>query len=523
MGLRDYVVQMRAAFTLKFIFLLFISQCFIKGIVFVIYTAGVFPLFKSLGIDAVQVQLYGALSMSPWTIKPLMGIISDLVGIAGYHKRYWMFMSVCVGIAGIIVMVVGITVPVVIVVMLTLIHFEISVCDLLMEGQYAELMRENPHTGSNIVTLANGFQQVGFIIAMSFMGPLADEGLFRVSNIIALVLCCTPIAPILLGFIPEKKRVNAPIVLLDTLRLRRQWRIVLVVILTGISAPAMAAISALASKWLGLLFSVIVLILACLGAIFAFEERIIWRVVLYQVLTQVSRVSFSSALDFFFTADEACLPGGPHFSYKFYITTTGIARGVASVLTVIIYQFLFSRWKYRNVLLFTTILSGVGGIFDFIIVKRWNLTWGISDAVFFIIGDDVIHSCVDILNWIPSSSIIGKVCPENMESSTYAFIAGISNFGSMVAVISGALITEWAGVQSTDTCNWVPLPWLILGGHITLMLCVSIPACFLIPNVPQDADLLGNGTALAVPPTEEMVLATRLSEFNMLEDEEEVI
>ena len=187
------------------------------------------------------------------------------------------------------------------------------------------------------------------------------------------------------------------------------------------------------------------------------------------------------------------------------------------MLTVLIYQFLFSRWKYRNVLLFTTILSGVGGIFDFIIVNRWNLKWGISDRIFFIIGDDVIHSCVDILNWIPSSSIIGKVCPENMESSTYAFIAGISNFGSMVAVISGALITEWAGVVTVDECNWKPLPWLILGGHITLMLLVSIPACFLIPNVPQDADLLHNGEAESVNMEETVLTPDTLSDFAALE------
>lgn len=491
-GIRSYIALMRDAFTYKFLFFLFISQCLVKGIVFVIYTAGVFPMLKSMGIDAVQVQLYGALAMSPWTIKPLMGIVSDLVAIGGYHKRYWMLISIAVGITGTAIMVGGFTLPVLIVAMIALVHFEISVCDLLVEGQYAELMREHPQTGSNIVTLAQGFQQIGFIAAMGFVGPLSDLSLFQVEHIIGLVLCCTPIIPLLLGFLPERKRERAPFILLDTLRIKQQWKIVLVVIITGLSAPAMAAITALANQVLGLIFSVVVLILATLGAIFAFNQPIIWRVVLFQVLTQVSRVSFSSALDFFFTADDQCLPGGPAFSYKFYITTTGIAGGVASVFTVIIYQLLFSHWKYRNVLLFTTILSGIGGVFDFIIVNRWNLAWGIPDSVFFLIGDDVIHSCVNILNWIPSSSIIGKVCPENMESSTYAFIAGISNFGSMVAIISGALLTEWVGIVSVGgvSCNWEPLPWLILGGHIIFMLCVSIPACFLIPNVPQDADLL---------------------------------
>jgi hypothetical protein len=195
-------------------------------------------------------------------------------------------------------------------------------------------------------------------------------------------------------------------------------------------------------------------------------------------------------LDYFFVADSTCLVGGPHFSYKFYITTTGIAGSVASLITVVIYQYVFSKWKFRSVLIFTTILSGVGGIFDYIIVKRWNLQWGIPDAWFFLIGDDVLHSMIEMLFWIPSSSIIGKVCPKNMEASTYAFLAGISNFGYMISVISGALLTEFFGIHTIVPCNWDNLPMVILWGHIIIMVVISVPACFLIPNEEQDADLL---------------------------------
>jgi hypothetical protein len=489
--MKAYFIRLRNAFTLRFIFLLFITQCFIKGIVFVIFTNGVFPLLKLMGVDAVQVQVYGALAMSPWTVKPLLGVLSDLIAIGGYHKRYWMLGSIVIGITGAALMVVDIRTPVVIVTFLIMIHFEIAVTDLLMEGQYAEMMRKNPHTGSDIVTLSNGFQQFGFIIGMCFIGPLADVGLFRVSNIIALVLCATPIIPILLGFLPEVKRVAAPLVLVDTLRIRKDWRIVVVVALTGISAPAMAAISVFASKWLGLTCSAIVISVAALGGFFAFDNPIIARVALYQILAQVSKISFASALDFFFTADQVCLPGGPAFGYKFYITTTGIASAVSSFAVVFLYQLLFSKWRFRSVILFTTILSGVGGVFDFIIIKRWNLAWGIPDAVFFLIGDDIIHSMVDMLYWIPSSAIIGKVCPENMESCTYAYLAGVSNFGRMMSIICGAMLTELAGIVTVGpNCYWGNLEYLVLGGHVMVMLAVSIPASWLIPNEPQDANLL---------------------------------
>ena len=498
-SLKNYCIRLRNAFTLKFIILLFITQCFVKGIVFIVFVQGVFPLLKDMGIDAVNVQTYGALAMSPWILKPLFGVLSDLIAVGGYHKRYWMLMSIVVGIVGAIMMVVEIRIVAVLVIFLAMVHFEIAIIDLLVEGQYAELMRKNPSSGSDIVTLSNGFQQFGIIIAMAFMGPLADLKLFRVSNIIALVLCATPILPLLFGFLPETKRDRAPLVLVDTLRIRKEWKVIIVVAFTGLSAPAMAAISAYASKWIGLICSLVVISVAVIGGYLAFpgSNYVIARVATYQVLAQASKVSFASALDFFFTASEECLPGGPAFSFEYYITVAGLAGSTASLSVVFIYQIFFSTWKFRSVMIFTTILSGLGGIFDFIIVKRYNITLlGIPDAIFYIIGDDVCHNIVDMLIWIPSSSIIGKCCPPTMESCTYAYLAGISNFGKMISVIAGALITELAGISTIDkrnatsNCNWVGLEWLILGGHVILMLLISVPACFLIPNVPQNANLL---------------------------------
>ncbi len=446
-----------------------------------------------MGIDAATTQTLGALAMCPWTIKPLIGVLSDLIAVGGYHKRYWMLLSILVGIGGAVGMVIDVRVPVIIVIFLAMVHFEIAVTDLLIEGQYAELMRKNAHTGSSVVTLANGFQQFGFIIGMCFMGPLADLKLFRVSNIIALSLCVTPILPILFGFLPEVKRSKAPLVLVDTLRIRKEWKIIIVVALTGLSAPATAAITVFASKTIGLICSAVIITMAAVGGFFAFDNRIIAKVALYQILAQASKVSFSSALDFFFTANETCLPGGPAFSYSFYITTGGIVSAVASLSMVFVYELLFSKWKFRSVILFTTILSGIGGLFDVAIVKRWNLSIGIPDMYFFIIGDDVLHSMVDALIWIPSSSIIGKVCPPSMESSTYAYLAGVSNFGRMISVIAGAFLTELFGIttiEGASHCNWKNLEYLVLGGHVVLMLLISIPASFLIPNEPQDADLL---------------------------------
>ena len=153
-----------------------------------------------------------------------------------------------------------------------------------------------------------------------------------------------------------------------------------------------------------------------------------------------------------------------------------------------------SRWRFRSVLLLTTVLSGAGGLVDFAMLQRWNTTYlGIPDRVFYLGGDAVLHSLVDLLYFIPGSALIGKACPPGLESATYAYLAGISNFARLFASLAGALALQVAGVTTVNNahtpCNWDALPWLLLGGHIILMLAVSLPAAWLIPNVAQTSEL----------------------------------
>lgn len=487
----QYFERMRSIFGWKFIAIIFITYCLLKGAVMGIMMKGLFPYFKNMGVDGIQFQIYGAIALSPWTIKPLFGILSDLIAFVGYKKKFTMLASCFIGVTGCAMLVVDLKRPILTVLFVFLSQIQLAICDLLVEGKYAEKMREHPETSSDIVTLANLFQSFGYVLCMFFLAPLADGLYFRIIFSIALGLSVVPIVPIFLNWLPEVPIPNAPYVLIDTKRIKNDWKIITLVIITGISAPAMAAIAGFAAKWLGVVCSLGVILVCMVGTFWAMPN-IIARVALYQVLAQMSKVSFGNVLDYFFTADPLCLPGGPNFTQNYYIFVTGIIGGVVAIFTGLLYQFFFSKWKFRSVLIFTSILSAVAGIFDYIIVKRWNLLIGIPDHIFFLIGDAVFETLVTMLYWIPSSSIIGKVCPKDMESSTYAFLAGVANFGTMVSTILGAVLADWFGIVTIGACNWDNLAALILFGHIMVMLIISVPAAFLIPNVEQDVDLLND-------------------------------
>jgi hypothetical protein len=73
-------------------------------------------------------------------------------------------------------------------------------------------------------------------------------------------------------------------------------------------------------------------------------------------------------------------------------------------------------------------------VFDIIIVQRWNIALGISDKNMFMIGDAIIYDICYTLNFMPAVLLTSKLCPKEIESTTYALLAGFQNFGQQVFV-----------------------------------------------------------------------------------------
>jgi hypothetical protein len=110
---------------------------------------------------------------------------------------------------------------------------------------------------------------------------------------------------------------------------------------------------------------------------------------------------------------------GPNFSYTYYISITGVLGSMMCLLTVIVYQSMFSNWKFRSVLIFTLILEILASTVDLVVIKRWNISIGIPDKVFFIFGAAVFENITGTLHYIPSSAIYSKITPPGMEAAGY--------------------------------------------------------------------------------------------------------
>ncbi|MEN9220877.1 MAG: hypothetical protein Q6M04_00410, partial [Thermostichus sp. BF3_bins_97] len=66
---------------------------FVQGAVGLARLATSFYLKDSLGLSPAQVAALTGLAMIPWTLKPLYGLLSDTVPVAGYRRRPYLLFS----------------------------------------------------------------------------------------------------------------------------------------------------------------------------------------------------------------------------------------------------------------------------------------------------------------------------------------------------------------------------------------------------------------------------------------------
>ena len=122
--------------------------------------------------------------MSPWAMKPFIGVASDLFPIGGYNKKYFALYSIFVGLFGCAVLLslfqggaadaavakgqsaVNVLTDYT-VICFTFISYEAATLDILGEGKYSEMMRRYPESGSSIISFKFGCESPRLCVCAS--------------------------------------------------------------------------------------------------------------------------------------------------------------------------------------------------------------------------------------------------------------------------------------------------------------------------------------------------------------------
>ncbi|EKX41851.1 hypothetical protein GUITHDRAFT_88253 [Guillardia theta CCMP2712] len=483
-GLKSFKDTLLHNFGWKFTTQIGVMYLFVKGLLNSIM--GLIKLSyckKSLQIDGNQCQTMMSIAMTPWAIKGAMGVVSDAYPLLGYHKKSYIIASAFLGTFAFFMLAsTPIHVAWLAAIFLFLANFQIATCDLLCEGKYAERMQAKPKTGSTMVSFVWGCFQLGSFIASVFVGPIADNYDPQIIFWVCIPLAASILIPTVMDYLGDEK-VEEEKRGIDWSLLKEHTYMILFCLIMAAVAMGNAIIDLLLFQYhqVQALYAVVCSVILCILA-FRWLPPQLARCNLYMFISCVLYINISGAQDFWFTADDKCVPGGPAFDYTYYNTYASLVGSVTGWIGIVLFQATMSDWNFRTLFWVTTLIQIVAASFDMLIIARVNIAWGISDKAFYMFGDAVIGNVVGMFGLMPMLVLTSKLVPKGLEATTYALLAGFQNFGGVVSSQIGVYATQAAGIKTKDPCDFENLNMLVLVCHCLLPL-IAIPLTFLlIPN-----------------------------------------
>eukprot|EP00930_Biecheleria_cincta_P080647 TRINITY_DN6901_c0_g1_i6.p1 TRINITY_DN6901_c0_g1~~TRINITY_DN6901_c0_g1_i6.p1 ORF type:complete len:584 (-),score=47.12 TRINITY_DN6901_c0_g1_i6:136-1887(-) len=480
---RDWLNTLSDHFGHRLLVTLFVVQHVQKGFTSSLLDAARPYLYKSYGTPAPQVQVYNSVVSLPWDMKPMIGLLSDVLPIGGYHKGPYMVGACVFGCMACLL------VAFVICSCCTNLHF--STCDLLSEANYAEKIQKSPKHAPALLTYVWFGMTLSGLAASLFSGSLIESVGPRTPYLIAALPIIATLIPVGMGFLEEQKQTGQDVQETRT-RYCEQWEVcMLCFLMFGCSVVLFCC---------GLIFedpvvnAIVAMIIAAVVLI-SFSLVLSPLIAKFNAFVLVSNIvclSTSGASFYFYTDTPAQYPEGPNFQPVFYNTVVGTLGSICSLAGIYFYQRYLSSWKYRDLFLFTQMLASALGSLDVLMFARVNVKLGVPDHLL-VLGLSVFEPIVRQWMQMPSIVILSHLCPEGMEATMYALLAGCSNLGGTISSNLGAFLLDRMGClpagKIRESAQFENL-WVAAAISTVLPLLVQLVSLGLIPDAYQNERLV---------------------------------
>jgi folate/biopterin transporter len=474
------------------------SQWVCKGMVWGFCLSSMDFLFRDYAVSGPHMQVYKAIVMLPWAMKPLFGLVSDGWPIMGYQKApYMIIVSVVAVMAHFTI---GLSPPgalpiKTVVVCLLLGCMQISVVDLLTEAKYAERIRERPERGPDLMTYVWGGITVGNLFATACVGVLIEHlGTHWVFAIIAIPASIV-LVPTVLNWLEEPKMTQEQVARKQA-DLWEQKEIMILVMLTGIATLVLVTVGLIQDSVYVNLAVALIMAIIVVSAFTLLLHPMIGRMNCFFFIQTCCVVDISGASFYFFTNDRTQYPEGPHFSKIFFASALGVFVAMLNLVGMYIYNRTMQHWRYHGLFIFANLLVCIVSLASLLVYTRFNLVLGIPDTVF-VMSTWGIWAIVHMWMWLPGVVLLSQLCPRGVEATMYALLAGCHNLGLACASYLGAFLLRELHIAPTGAKNeshqfqnlWVVALIQAVAPVLTLAM---LP--WMIPNALQTTKLLESDT-----------------------------
>lgn len=365
---------------------------FIAGAVGLASVAATFLYKEELGFTLQQVQFLGSLSVIPWSIKPLYGLVSDRLPVFGLRRKPYLVVAGLLGSIGYLSMGLfaesfwGVAAA-----MVTA-YLGFAIADVIVDGIVAERSRSQKEAGK-LQSICRGAIMLGALLSGFLSGHLvALVGPRQVY----LITSALPLLTLLFAFCMYEEKSSRM-----GFALRETWR----KIRTGLTPPVL---------W---------------TALFLF----VWR----------STPNSGGSLTYYMI-DEL------QFNPEFFgtLNLVGHAMGIAGV--VVFRKFLISI-PMKKLLFWIIVASVVLSLPSLGLVYGWYEALGMSPKMF-ALADTFLTGPLTEIGFLPLLVLTARVCPKGVEATMFALLASIMNIGLAISDLGGAaLVTLFDVRQATES------------------------------------------------------------------------
>ncbi|XP_057799349.1 probable folate-biopterin transporter 2 isoform X1 [Salvia miltiorrhiza] len=388
-------------------------------------------------VQPSEAQVYAGITSLPWIVKPLWGILTDVVPISGYQRRPYFVFAGSLGIVSMLFLSLHPGLHIVLALLsLTAASASVAIADVTVDACVAQKSGLHHSLAADMQSLCSLSSSIGALVGFSLSGIfvhlIGPQGVYGLLTIPAGLV-------FVVGILLKEQRVSS----------------------FGYEQISQNLANAGKAMWNTL------------------KCPDVWRPCLYMYLSFSLGLNVSEGM-FYWVTDSAA---GPSFSKQIigYIMAIG---SVGSLLGAILYQYGLKDYPFRDLLFWAQILSCLSGMLDLALVLRWNLRLGVPD-LFFVVADASVSQMIGRLKWMPLLVLSSKMCPPGIEGTFFALLMSIDNAGLLTSSWLGGLLLHVLNVTRTEFDNM----WLAILIRNVLRIA-PLFLLFLVPRADPNSSLL---------------------------------
>lgn len=388
-------------------------------------------------VQPSEAQVFFGMIQLPWVIKPLWGLLTDILPIIGYRRRPYFIFAGFLGVISMLSLALHKKMHLVLALLSLMTGSAgIAIADVTIDACVAQNSISHPSLAGDMQSLCGLSSSIGALVGYSLSGFLVHfvgpKGVFGVLSVPAGLV-------ILVGMILREPHVH-------NFSYRR-----------------------VNQKFLD----------ACKAMWTTLKCREVWRPCLYMYLSLAVSLNVREGMFYWYTDAK----GGPSFS-KEVVGSIFSVGAVGSLLGVLLYQNVLKNHPFRDILFWTQLLYGLSGMLDLILVLRINLKLGISDYFFAVIDEAVTHM-IGRVKWMPLLVLSSKLCPPGIEGTFFALLMSIDNVGMLSSSWAGGLLLHVLEVTRTQFDNL----WLSILIR-SMFRIIPLGLLFLVPRSDPNSSIL---------------------------------